>query len=371
MHRPVDRLGQFLLGHNLDVPAGELARQPDVLPATTYRERQLVLAHQHDRPAQHLAEDHLFDLGWLQSVGDQQLQVIVPANDVDSFAAQLVDNILDPVAAHADAGAHTVDPLIAAADRHLGSVAGLAAHRADFDHTVDDLGNLLLEQPLHQLGSGAAEYHFHAAAALADLVHGGSHPLVDVVGFAGDLFATGQDCFDVGKRHRCRTAFVALHHAADHLADQLGIFVVQGVSFRLADFLDHHLFGGLSADSTDRLFGVEGFSVTGGGNFAALAVDSNKDFRFFSIMFLGGRNQRGLDAFEYDLLGDVFVAVNRIHDSQYFSRVHNESFHGVFRPPRGKPNCSNCSNCRFGDRPGSRSPAAASRRMLANHSLGD
>ena len=52
-----------------------------------------------------------------------------------------------------------------------------------------------------KLRAGAAENHFHAAARLADLEHGGSHALVDVMRLAGDLLAAGQDRFDVGERH--------------------------------------------------------------------------------------------------------------------------------------------------------------------------
>jgi hypothetical protein len=39
-------------------------------------------------------------------------------------------------------------------------------------------------------------------------------------------------------------------------------------------------------------------------------------------MLLGGRDERSLDAFEDDILIDVFVSVNRIDDSQDFLGIH-------------------------------------------------
>ena len=143
-------------------------------------------------------------------MGIKHLQVVAPADDVDPFAGQLVDDILDAVAADAHAGPHAIDPLVHAADRDLGAVAGLAGDGADLDDAFGDFGDFLLEQPLHQLRLGAAEDDLHAAARLADFVDRGPHALVGVVRFAGDLLAAGQDGLDVGKRHGGGAAFVAL-----------------------------------------------------------------------------------------------------------------------------------------------------------------
>ena len=96
---------------------------------------------------------------------------------------------------------------------------------------------------------------------LADFEHGGPHALVDVVRLAGNLLAAGQDRFDVAERDGGGAAFVALDDAADHLADQLGVFVEERVALRLADLLDHHLLGGLGGDAADGFFGVERLAV--------------------------------------------------------------------------------------------------------------
>ena len=109
LDRLLDHLVELLGGHDLDVPADQLRGEPDVLAAPADGQRELVVADQDDRPAQQLAEHHLVDLGRLQGVGDQDLERLVPADDVDPLAAQLVDDVLDPGAADADAGADGVD----------------------------------------------------------------------------------------------------------------------------------------------------------------------------------------------------------------------------------------------------------------------
>ena len=52
---PLDLLVELFAGHDFDVPAAELAGQADVLPAAADGQRQLIFAHQHDRPAEHLS----------------------------------------------------------------------------------------------------------------------------------------------------------------------------------------------------------------------------------------------------------------------------------------------------------------------------
>ena len=169
-HGLFDLLVEFLAGHDLDVPTAELAGQADVLAAPADGQRKLIFLHQHDRPAQHLAEDHFLDLGRLQGVGNQHLHVVAVADDVDAFAGKFVDDVLDAVAAHAHARPDAIDPLVGAADGDLGAVAGLAGNGADFDHALGDFGDFLLEQALHQMRLRAAENDLHAAAGLLHFV---------------------------------------------------------------------------------------------------------------------------------------------------------------------------------------------------------
>src|SRR5690242_20813935 len=53
----------FVHRHDVDVPADELARQPHVLTAATNCQRQLILSHEHDRPAEPRIKLNVADLG--------------------------------------------------------------------------------------------------------------------------------------------------------------------------------------------------------------------------------------------------------------------------------------------------------------------
>jgi hypothetical protein len=87
----------------------------------------LVVVHHHRRPTQLEAERDLGDLGRLQGVADQDLRRLVPADDVDLLAAELLDDVLDPAAADADARADRVDLAVDRADGDLRAVPGSRA----------------------------------------------------------------------------------------------------------------------------------------------------------------------------------------------------------------------------------------------------
>src|SRR5262249_28302600 len=135
----VDGLSQLLLSHNFDVPAGEFACQPDVLPAATDGQRELILTDQHNRSTKHLAENHLLDTGRLERIRNEHFEVIVPTDNVDPLASELIHDILDAVTAHADASADAIDTSIARRHRHLGPVTWLACHGANLDHAIGNL----------------------------------------------------------------------------------------------------------------------------------------------------------------------------------------------------------------------------------------
>ena len=102
-------LGLFLLGQDVDVPAGQLRGQAHVLAAAADGQRQLALGH-HDLDAVGIFVEHdLGHLGRRQRVDDEARRIRVPLDDVDLLALQLVDDGLHARAAHADAGADRID----------------------------------------------------------------------------------------------------------------------------------------------------------------------------------------------------------------------------------------------------------------------
>src|SRR5262245_55571966 len=106
-------LGLFLLGQNIDVPAGKLRSQSYVLTASADCKRKLLVRH-HDFDALLVFVKHdLGHLGGRQCVDDESGNVGRPRNDVDLLALQFIDHCLDTRTPHADAGTDRINRRIA------------------------------------------------------------------------------------------------------------------------------------------------------------------------------------------------------------------------------------------------------------------
>src|SRR5690606_38042857 len=113
-------------GHQVDRPAGQARGEADVLPAAPDRERELVLLDEDLGVLRLVVQlDRVHDRR-LHGVHDVDLLRLVPADDVDLLAVELVYDVLDARAADADARAHAVDLVVDRLHRHLGAVAGVA-----------------------------------------------------------------------------------------------------------------------------------------------------------------------------------------------------------------------------------------------------
>src|SRR5439155_12517015 len=107
-------------------------------------------------------------------------------DDVDLFAAQLADDGLDVHSLHADAGADGVDVLVAGHDGDLGALTGLAGDGADGDGAVVDLGDLGLEEVLHETRRGAGDDDLRALGGAVDAEQNNADTLAD-----GELLEAG------------------------------------------------------------------------------------------------------------------------------------------------------------------------------------
>jgi hypothetical protein len=135
---------------DVDAPAGELRREPDVLALLADRQRQLVVGDDQLHAVALGVDDDARHLGRGDRVAHEARRIVVVGDDVDLLAAQLLDHRLDAAALHADAGADRVDVAIARRHRDLGAGAGLAGRGLDADDLLEDLRDLLLEQLLEQ-----------------------------------------------------------------------------------------------------------------------------------------------------------------------------------------------------------------------------
>ncbi len=114
-------LGLFLLGEDVDIPAGQLRGETHVLAAASDRKRQLGIGHDNFNTFALFVEHDLGDFRRRERVDDEGRDVGRPRNDVDLLALQFVDHGLHARAAHADAGADRIHRGIARDHADLGA----------------------------------------------------------------------------------------------------------------------------------------------------------------------------------------------------------------------------------------------------------
>ena len=310
----------------------------------------MVVSNQHDDASEHRTQDDIFHFRRLQGVGDEHLQRVVPTHDVDLLVAEFAGDVLDSRTANAHAGPHGVNVVVDARDRDLRAISRLARQRPHLDHALADFRNLQLEQATNEFDMRAGQDDLHATPGFPHFQNGGSHPIADAVALARNLFAARQQPLRLAEADDRRPALDLGHGSGHDLIAELGVFVVQGVPFRLANLLDHHLFGGLSRNSPEQIaqrIGINGLPVRLDRRVAVTAIDVNLDLIVFAEVLARGRQDRLLDALEHDLLVDALVAMNRVHDAKQLGTVHfNLSPCPIFDGRRTNPTCRATRNAR-------------------------
>src|SRR5262249_412102 len=113
----LDLAALLLLALDVDAPAGQLRREPDVLALLADGERQLLVLDDDFHHAVAVIDDrHALYLGGRERVGDERDRILRPLDDVDLLAAQLADDRLHARALHADARADRIHVALARVD---------------------------------------------------------------------------------------------------------------------------------------------------------------------------------------------------------------------------------------------------------------
>ena len=239
----------LLLGQDVDVPAGELRGEADVLAAPADGERELLVGHHDVDALLVLVEHHLGDFGRRSALttkvamsGDHGMMSIF--SPCSSF-----DHRLHARAAHADAGADRIDRGVARDHRDLGARAGIAGDRLDLDDAVIDLRHFLGEQLGHELRMGARQEDLRSARLAAHVVDIGADAVAVAEHLARHQLVAAHDRLAAAEIDDDIAVFDALDDAVDDVADAVLEFLILPVALGLAHLLHDHLLGRLGGDA--------------------------------------------------------------------------------------------------------------------------
>src|SRR5688572_2380891 len=362
LHEVLDERACFLVAlllgrgfrHDVELPAGQLAREANVLPASADGLRQLLLVDGEIHRVRVLVDDDRQHFGGRHRVDDELRGVLVVENDVDALAGELVRNGLHARAAHADACADGVDAGVVAADRDLGAQPRIARGAEDLDEPLADLRHLDLEQLDQEFRRRARQEQLRAARLGANLVQQALDAVLRLDWLARDQVLARNEALGVAAEIDVRAVTIdALDDAADELACAILVRIDDLLAFGLAHFLHDDLLRGLRRDaaelhglhrlldeSTDLGFRIDVERVLEpqlarrfldlarvvGEHFpapkrlvaAVRAVDRNAHVDVVAVTFPRGGRERRLDGFENHRLLDALLVRDRVHYQQNF-----------------------------------------------------
>ncbi|MPM34152.1 hypothetical protein SDC9_80734 [bioreactor metagenome] len=187
-------LGTFV-GLDVDIPADQLRRQPHVLGALAERQLGLFRRHMNHQFAPGVVDFDRLDRGRLQRIGGILLDIVAPGDDVDPLHPELLGDLLDPGAAHSDAGADRIDAVVGRHHRNLAAAAGFAGDAHDLDRAVVDFTDFALEQCAHEVRMAARDDQARPGGFGVDLEQHRMDVFAGHVLFAGNLVLGTEHAF--------------------------------------------------------------------------------------------------------------------------------------------------------------------------------
>ena len=353
---------RFLDAHQVNFPTSQLGSEPHVLPAAADRHGQVLLVDHDVHRVLLFVDDDARYLSRRQRVDDELCRVVGIKDDVDALSGQLVGHRGHPRTAHADAGTLRVEPRIVRLHRDLGAHPGIARRGADLDQALLDFRHLELEQPLQKLGNDARQQELRTPRLRFDLRHVRPHAVAHAQVLLRNQLIARDHAFDAPRLDDHAAALDALDRAGEQVVLAFEKVVQDLLTLGIADLLQDHLLRGLRADAAEfhRLEWLlddvselqRRIALRGVGNrdlmrgllvlfvghdgpaperlvVAGLAIDRDTRVDIVGILLLGRRRERGLERLEYDLLGHVLLARQRVDEEQQFA-VHRAFLHSIF-----------------------------------------
>ncbi|MNZ48778.1 hypothetical protein D3C78_665310 [compost metagenome] len=201
-------------------------------------------------------DDDRRDFSRRHCVDDELCRVIVPQDDIHTFAAQFTGHCLDTRTAHADTGTLRVNAFVFGAYGDLGARTRITGRGHDFDQALGDFRHFDAEQLDQHLWRGTRQDQLRAAVLGADFLEQGAQAHTDTESLARDDVFTGQQRFGVvAQVNDDVVTGDLLDGTGDDLAQTLAVGIYHLSALGFTDLLDDDLLGGLGGNTAelDRL----------------------------------------------------------------------------------------------------------------------
>ncbi len=141
--------------------------------------------------------------------------------------------------------------------RHLGSGTGLTGNGLDLHDTLTHLGNLFLEETLHQLRMGSGNHHARASLGIPHFNHINLDAVIGLQGLAAHLLVLGKVAIHLAEIHDNGLSGIPLYGTGHNLLLHGVVLVVQQLPLFLTNLLHDDALRILGGDTTEAL-GVDG-----------------------------------------------------------------------------------------------------------------
>src|SRR5699024_9337591 len=178
-----------------------------------------------------------------QRVLDQKRRILIPVDDIDLLAAQLVYDRIDARSVHADAGAHRIHVRIVGPNGNLCSGACLSGNALDLHDSVLNFCYLGLKQTRYQLRMCTGYENLRSLRGVLNFQHIDLDALCGTENFTLYLLVLIQDAVHFSKVDADISSQVALYNTCYYLALFSEVLVIENLALLLADLLENDILG--------------------------------------------------------------------------------------------------------------------------------
>ena len=168
---------------------------------------------------------------------------------------EFTDDGLNPRSLHSHAGPHGIDVLVARGHGNLGAFPRISGSSPDGHRPVIDLRHFHFKQLGQQGRVDAGNNDLRASGGFLHLDDDHADSVAHGEALQARLLSPGKSAFCSSQVDNHVGALGPLHQAGDHLADSLAVFFEDALAFRLANFLQNHLFGCLGGNAPQHIGG--------------------------------------------------------------------------------------------------------------------